>query len=296
MDIFSTFFLITLLAALALYKLPNFDIVISIAIAFMGTLLIYPKLLHFHMDLKPIIHKFKNREIIKQQKEALDDLLAIAHKAGDKDLIREHEQLSKDLIKDLESPKKTPSQKKKTAPQDKFLWIVLPGIIYAVYTSDFVIDTKSARNLAYIALFITLYITIKLFIGKERVVPLEINGKKASKLKQAYRSLLLVVLLFCSIFTNIAISVPRLFTDILGTDAKETTLFKKARGGGRSLGCKYRLEPTTTAEFFIAFIVHHCITKNQYETLTDQKFKANMSRRKSVFGYIITDIQLPDKP
>lgn len=186
-------------------------------------------------------------------------------------------------------------QKKKIAPQDKFLWILLPGIIYAAYTSDFVIDTKSARNLAYIALFITLYITIKLFIGKERIVPLETNGKKASKLKQTYTSLLLVILLFCSIFTNIAISAPRLFTDILGTDAKEITLFKKARGGGRSLGCKYRLKPTTAA-FFTTFIVHHCITKNQHEKLADQEFKASMTRRKSVFGYIITDIQLPDKP
>ncbi|OUS14101.1 hypothetical protein A9Q89_01140 [Gammaproteobacteria bacterium 53_120_T64] len=186
-------------------------------------------------------------------------------------------------------------QKKKTPSINKIIFILAPGFFYATYTEDFVIDTRSAGNLVYIVLLTTLYITIKLFINKERVIPLEIDGKKASKLRWTLTSLMLVALLFWSIFINIAISAPRLFTVIFGIDAKEIALFKKAGPSAGVYECVYRIKPKN-GPYFTTFMAHHCITKNQHDKLTDQEFKAEMSRRKSVFGYIITDIQLPDKP
>ncbi|MDF1831413.1 MAG: hypothetical protein P1U52_03625 [Porticoccaceae bacterium] len=285
--------IIALLSYLALSKISHLNILDRIVFAIISAITLYIALFLASIYLSLITRGFKKRAARIQEKEALEKLLEIAHKSRDKELIREQEQLAKDFLAITDKPENKHKRKKRPF-HEKTIYLLIPGCIYAFYTQDFIINPTIVESLGAITVLLTSYIVIRVITKKETVINPIIAGKKTSRPRKFFTAIVMVFSLFVGIWVNIAIGVPRLFTIVFGENTNEIAAVEKD-DSHKSLRCKYFLKPKP--EFYLTTaIAKHCITKKQYQTLSDQQIEAKMSLRKSILGHIIEDIQLPEQP
>lgn len=285
--------IIALLSYLALSKILHLNILDRIVFAIISAIALYIALFLASIYLSLITRGFKKRAARIQEKEALEKLLEIAHKSRDKELIREQEQLAKDFLAITDKPENK-HKRNKTSFHKKTIYLLTPGCIYAMYTEDFVINPTIAESLVAITTLLTSYIVIRVITKKETVIKPIIAGKKTSRPIKLFTSIVMVFIIFVAIWMNIAIAAPRLFTIVLGENSNEIAAVEKDYIY-RSLKCRYYLKPKPEI-FLTAFMLKHCITEKQYQTLSDQPFEAKINLRKSILGHIIEDIQLPVQP
>jgi len=193
-NVYSTLFIIALLSYLALSKIFHLNILDSIVFAIISASIIYIALIFLSIYLSLITNGFKNRAARIQEKQALEKLLEIAHKSGDKELIREQEQLAKEFLAIIDKPENKYKRKKRPF-HGTTIYLITPGFIYAAYTQDFIINPTIAESLSAIIVLLTSYIVIRVISKKETIIASKTAGKKPQDREKSLRP--------CSLFFHL---------------------------------------------------------------------------------------------
>ncbi len=162
------------------------------------------------------------------------------------------------------------------------------GPIYVFFNHNYVTESHISKLAVYISLALTfLTIVIMVFLYARDIWKPTSYFYKVSKIKKFFIITLAPLLPLSLFWVNLGVVGPQLYTSYFGTKVVKSELVSKDRVYSRRK-CDYQLKPKSVDVMFFWY----CISENQFNSFPDGEVKAEMTLKKSLFGYTVEQISL----